>query len=420
MIRRLRVKFIVINMTFVTTMLCIILGLVYHFTRINLETSSLHMMQNIALNPTTLNTPYDFSPDVRLPFFTLQVNAQGELLSTGGGYYDLSNQEFLRELVALSYRQSESTGLIPEYNLRFSRITTPTAQYMVFADISSEINTLDSLFRSSVMIGIAGFFLFFMISILLSHWAVRPVEQAWIQQKQFVSDASHELKTPLTIILTNAEMLQSTDYDVNAHQQFSDNILSMAHQMRGLVENLLDLARMDNGSFNFPAELLPLSQHVNDSALLFEPVFFEKDLTLSWQIDEDIHIKANSIHIDQLLSILLDNARKYSYPQTESSILLKRLSKKYCMLSVTSHGDPIPPKEQKNIFKRFYRMDKARSMEHSYGLGLSIAENIIQKYKGKVWCESMDGRNTFFVLLPMHNTSRHTWHFPIHPHRSDH
>lgn len=401
MIRRLRIKFIFINMTFVTIMLCIILSLVYHFTRINLETSSLHMMQNIALDPVPLSNPYDFSSDVRLPFFTLQVSPQGELLSAGGGYYDLSDLEFLRELAAASYQRAETTGVIPEYNLRFSRIATPTAQYMVFADISSEIHTLDTLFYNSILIGIAGFLLFFIISIILSHWAVRPVEQAWIQQQQFVSDASHELKTPLTVILTNAEMLQSSDYDPASRQQFSSNILSMSHQMRGLVESLLELARMDNKTFHFPAELLNFSQQVTDSALLFEPVFFEKDLELIWQIEEDIPVRVNPAHMDQLLSILLDNAQKYSYPKTQTAILLKRLSKKYCMLSVTSHGDTIPPKELKNIFKRFYRMDKARSMNQSYGLGLSIAENIVQKYKGKIWCESVDGMNTFFVLLPI-------------------
>ena len=400
MIKRLRIKFIIINMVFVTTMLCIILGLIYHFTRINLETSSLHMMKNIAVNPVPIGNPYDFTPDVRLPFFTLQVDSQGELVSAGGGYYDLSDQDFLRELIAVSYHLPEPTGIISEYNLRFSRIATPTAEYMVFADISSELHTLDTLFRNILIIGLIAFILFFIISIILSYWATHPVEQAWIQQRQFISDASHELKTPLTVILTNIEMLQSNDYDDKSCHQFTDNILSMTHQMRGLVESLLELARIDNGKQTVLCETLNFSQHVTNSCLLFEPVFFEKRLTLHWRIEEKVSVHFNSSHMDQLLSILLDNAQKYSYPQTQTTVSLKRYNKKHCLLSVTSHGDTIPSEELKNIFKRFYRIDKARSMNQSYGLGLSIAENIVQKYKGKIWCESMDDMNTFFVILP--------------------
>ncbi len=178
MLRRLRLRFILINMSIVTVMLCVIFGTVYHFTKVNLQAESLRMMQAIAQQPFQLGTPSQRAPEIRLPYFTLQMGERGELVAAGGGYYDLSDEQFLREIAAAAVQARTGTGVLEEYNLRYYRAAGPREQILVFADISSEVNTLGKLVKTCLAIGAASFFAFLGISILLARWAVRPVAAA--------------------------------------------------------------------------------------------------------------------------------------------------------------------------------------------------------------------------------------------------
>ncbi len=270
---------------------------------------------------------------------------------------------------------------------------------MVFVDTTSESATINGLVQNSVFIGSASLAVFWVISLLLAKWAVRPVERAWSQQKQFVADASHELKTPLTVIMTSAELLDKDVRDDPQHGQLTSSILTMSHQMRGLVESLLELARVDNGTASMAFSSINLSSITEDVVLPFEPVFFESGLQLESWIEENIGISGSVSHMKQLVEIFLDNAVKYSITPGCVVLTLKRQSNG-CLLSVASPGAAIGKEDLKNIFRRFYRMDKARTMDHSYGLGLSIAENIVKQHKGNIWAESENGINTFFVQLP--------------------
>lgn len=399
MLRRLRLKFVCTNMMIVSIMLCVIFVLVLNFTRSNLEDQSIQMMQAIAADPWKVGRPDEPQDQVRLPYFALQINPKGEVVAAGGNYYDLSDQQFLTELIKTSLASKEQTGIIQEYNLRYYRVVTPLTQHIVFADISSEISTMNSLLQTCIIIGALGFLAFLLISLLLARWAVKPVEKAWDQQRQFVADASHELKTPLTVITTNAELLQNSSCSEEDRAQFSDNILTMSHQMRGLTESLLELARVDNGSVNMSFADVDLSKLIESALLPFEAVFFEKGLLFSSQVQEGIRAKVSESHIRQLVDILLDNAQKYSYAGTEVRLILQKTTRSDCVLSVANSGDPISKEDLKNIFKRFYRVDSARSMNHSYGLGLAIAQTVVHAHKGKIWAESKEGINTFFVQL---------------------
>ena len=213
MIKKLRIKFVIINMSIVTIMLCVIFGLIFHFTKADLEQESINMMQNIAGQPFQLVIPNELGEDVRLPYFVIQIGVRGEMISREGGYYDLSDDEFLGDLVEVIYTSPKTFGVIKEYKLRYYRVDTPMSRYLVFADITSELATLDNLIKSSFIIGGISFLTFLGISILLSKWAVEPVELAWKEQRQFVADAFPQLKTPLTVIMTNAELAQSPEYD---------------------------------------------------------------------------------------------------------------------------------------------------------------------------------------------------------------
>lgn len=387
-------------MAIVTAMLLVIFGMVISFTRTNLERESISMMQTVAQSPFQLGRPDDIPDEVRLPYFTVQINQRGEVIASGGGYYDLSDEEFIKNVINDALSVESETGVLKEYSLRFLKNSGPMGQTIVFADTSSESATIRNLISTCVFIGIISFVAFLGISIMLSIWAVKPVDKAWKQQKQFVADASHELKTPLTVIITNAELLQDKNCSEEEKKQFSENILSMSHQMRGLTENLLELARVDNGATKMVFAPVNFSDLVYDAILPFEPLYFEKNLNLYYRIDKDITVSGSREHLKQVADILLDNAMKYSFENTAVRVELSK-KERFCVLSVKSIGENIPKEELKNIFKRFYRTDKARSMDGSYGLGLSIAESIISEHKGKIRAESENGENTFFVQIPI-------------------
>lgn len=390
-------------MTIITLMLCIILGMLYHFTAQNLERESLRMMQTVSatpLRPGQLDGPGAPPEEVHLPYFTVQLGRQNELIATGGGYYDLSDSEFLDKLINTVLSDGSQSGHLKEYKLRYSINPSPQGQSIVFIDSSSEETTLKNLVQTSLFIGVLSLVLFFLLSLLLAHLAVKPVEKAWSQQRQFVADASHELKTPLTVITTSAELLQSTDYDEASQKQFADSILVMSRQMRGLVEKLLDLARVDSGNSAAAFSQFDYSQLAADSLLPFEPLFFEKGLELHSSIEDGISLKGCESQLRQVIDILLDNAMKYSAPDGNIYVSLKKHGN-YCQFSVSNPGEAISREDLKNIFKRFYRTDKARSINGSYGLGLSIAEGIVNSHRGKIWAESVNGIITFTVLLPL-------------------
>lgn len=399
MIKRLRFKFVCINMTIVVVMLLVIFGMVLHFTQESLENQSLGMMESVIESSRHQpGRPGDDTEKAQLPFFLVTVTPHGEMTATSGGYFDLSDEAAVLNIIQHAQQIEEETGILKEYNLRFQKKSTPFGQMLVFVDISSEIATMKGLVKSSVQICIVSFFLFFGISVLLARWAIKPVETAWNQQRQFVADASHELKTPLTVIMTNAELLQSPEYDETERSRFTESILTMSHQMRGLVESLLELAGVDNGAAKMVFSELDLSELVGEGLLPFEPVYFEKSLTLESAIQDGIRVKGSMSHLHQVLDILLDNAAKYSSPNGTVWVKVTRQGS-HCLLSVANSGEPISKEDQKNIFKRFYRIDKARAMNHSYGLGLSIADSIIREHGGKIWAESSGGINTFFVQL---------------------
>ena len=385
MLRKLRLKFVIINMAIVTAMLCVIFGLIYHSTRVDLEQENLNMMRAIASFP-ALDRPGrpDQPPEeVRLPYFTLQIEADGTVSAFGGGYYDLSDGKFLQDLADKVMAAGGDTGVLEEYNLRFCRLPTPMGERLVFSDISSERATLDSLVRTCLLIGVLSFLAFLGLSLLLARWAVRPVERAWQQQRQFVADASHELKTPLAVITTNAELLQGTQESGPA-----SHILSTARQMRQLVESLLELARADGGA--------------SETLLPFEPVFFERGLTLTPRVQPGLAVWGRADQLRQAVDILLDNAQKYAVSPSAVYLHLDRVNHNRCLLMVETRADPLSPQELEDIFKRFYRTDRARSRDGSFGLGLPIAKQIVSAHRGRIWAESREGRVRFYIELPLH------------------
>lgn len=384
MIRRLRLKFVCINMAIVTLMLCAIFAMVFFFTRANLERESIGMMQALAQEPMRPGGPDERPEGVRLPFFTLELDEDGGIADAWGGYYDLTDGELLEKLLALAEAGDGNTGVLEDYGLRYCRIWARGTQYIVFADMSSERSVIANLVKNSL---------------LLARWAVRPVELAWERQRQFVADASHELKTPLTVILSNAQLLGEAEGDPALRSRLRENILSMSARMRSLVESLLDLARVDSGLAGQTLSRVDLSRVVSEAILPFEPLFYERGLALSSSVEPGIAVKGSAERLSQAVGVLLDNAQKYASPGGSVSVTLSRQGRGHCLIAVENSGEPLSPAERRDIFKRFYRADAARSSGGSYGLGLSIARGIVEAHRGRIWAEALPGGNRFCIRL---------------------
>lgn len=399
MLKKLRLKFVLVNMVIVTAMLLVILGMVYHFTKTDLDNQSMDALQTLSQRVQQPGIRDQKNWNVQLPWFMLQISFWGEITASGNTYFDLTDEALLQELIQITLTSQEPTGFIGKYSLLYSRLSTVGGQYLIFVDTSVQEAALRSQVQISLVIGILSLVAFGGISILLARWAVKPVERAWQQQKQFVSDASHELKTPLTVIMSNAELLQNPDCDEQSRVRFADSILTMSYQMRKLVEGLLELARAENGQVKKAFAQLPFSKLVSDALLPFEPVFFEKGLMLQSNIEPEIVLTGSEQHLNQLVDILLDNAGKYSAPGIVL-VELQRHGRNQCLLTVSNPGEPIAREDLERIFERFYRTDKARSRTGSFGLGLAIAKTVAQEHGGKIWAQSNATGNRFCVLLP--------------------
>ena len=401
MIRKLRVKLVAIIMAFVTMILICVMMAVLGLTRATLERESLDMMRHIAIDPARTPAPGEDFDGVRLPYFVLTVNEDGTIEPMSGGYYDLSDTDFLQQAAQEVLDSGKQSGVLAGSRLRFLRLTTDDGGTIVFADTSNETQTLTGLFRTCLLLCGVAFVAFFILSILLARWAVHPVEKAWTQQKQFVADASHELKTPLTVLLTDAELLctPEEEYSSAEKRQLSQSMLTVARQMRVLVEQLLELARVDQGIPRGQSSRLDWSENISDALLPFEPIFYEKGLQLETDLQRGIFVHGCAAQLQQAAGVYLDNARKYAAPGTTVRVTLARCSAHRARLAVATQGAAIPQNELQNIFKRFYRTDPAHHRDGSYGLGLAIAAGVAEQHGGCVWAESSGGVNTFYFEL---------------------
>ena len=399
MIQKLRIKFVVTNMSIFTLMLALLLSLVFYFTEAQVGSQNIRMMQELPGTEAAMMLPGQVSGQIRLPFFIMRLGPNGERMSVHGSYYDLSDEQFLDDVLGAASAGPGRTGVVEPYHLRYCFVDGPHSRYLVFSDISSEITTLEHLKRTCMVLGVVGFFAFLGIFTWLSGRVVRPIREAMEQERRFIADASHELKTPLTVLMTNAQVLKTAPGE-EVRERCADGILVMSRQMKALVEKMLELARMDAREGRMVTERLDFSALVEDAVLPFDPVFYERQLTLEADVQNGIFVEGSREQLGQLAAILLDNAQKYAAPGTAAVVGLRR-SGRHCVLSVANRGEGLTEEELHQIFQRFYRSDQARTRDGSFGLGLAIAQSIAQLHRGRIWAESRDGVNTFFVELPM-------------------
>lgn len=295
----------------------------------------------------------------------------------------------------------DGMATLGQYNLTYMKRTMGDGVYVSFVD-SGIVEQWQSLAFTLVLAGIGVMLAFFVVSFFFARWALRPVEEAWTAQKQFVTDASHELKTPLTIILANASILtKHPEKTIGEQSQWIESTQEEALRMQELVGDMLTLAQAENIE---AAELVKvdLSDLVSKEVLQFESVAFERGIEINDAVAEGICVNGDSRKLEKLVGTLVDNACKYGEEGTSVSVKLASDAKR-ALLSVNNAGHPIDAEDIDHIFDRFYRADKARTRDQgSFGLGLAIAREIAESHGGSISAKSsaVEG-TTFTVSLPL-------------------
>ncbi|MGM9877246.1 MAG: sensor histidine kinase [Bacilli bacterium] len=279
-------------------------------------------------------------------------------------------------------------------NLYFNKYSYLNNQNsIIIIDNSESKEIVRSSFVQSFIIFVLSLVIIAYISAVLTKWLVKPVVDSFEKQKDFIYDASHELKTPLAVILANAEMLESEPNE----KKWLNNIKSESERMSKLVTDLLELSRMENNSAKMYFKDENISKITLKTVLTFESLIYENNLKIDYDIKEDLKLKCDAERIKQLLTILIDNAIKHSYKNSTLRVNLYK-EKDNIILEVINRGDEIPKSERTKIFERFYKADKSRNRnDNRYGLGLAIATNIVNSHNGKISVDCKSGYTTFSV-----------------------
>lgn len=409
MIKKLRVKFIAVTMTCIGFLFLLILLVINLFMTVTSRNQGYEMLTRIAddKGPGFSEAPHPDGPKDRRPdflpgkdrhmdnyqdafrVFSISYAESGNVVDVDyNSHSGLEEEDILaigEKAVGADFSHAKEKGIVQSRYLYITR-TRDTILQIYFLDYSVEQTMTYRLIYLCLFAGLGGILILSAAVFFLSGWMVKPVQDAFDKQKQFIADASHELKTPLTIITANAEVLSSSLKE----NKWLTHILEQTQRMNTLIRELLDLAKLDGGPKTDDFMEFELSRAVSSCALSFESLAFETHKTFHMQIADGLTCYGNEQAIRQLTTILLDNAFKYADEKGCVTISLSAKGEKK-ILSVHNTGKGIAPEDQKHIFERFYRSDNSRSRESGgYGLGLAIAASIVQRHKGHI-CVKSDG-----------------------------
>ena len=395
MIRHLRWKVVATNMLLISLVLLAVFAAVFFISRDNYRKNVRQQLyQALEQGDYALNQPGADS----IPCFVAEVYGSGTVRVAGNSYYDLSDETKLAQIVTAALQQREDTGTLDEFHLRYLRQEGYTTTAIAFTDTYLEYTSLRTLLAACSLVGCAALVVLFVCSYLLSGVVTKPVGAAWAQQEQFLSDASHELKTPLTVILSSAELLEQSATREQA--VYLDNIQAESRRMKSLVEDMLTLFRAQKNAGTLPDTVADAAKVSVTAALRFEPVAFEAGHVLDYDIAPSLPVRGDSAKLGQALAVLLDNAVKYAAPGTAIHLDAARQGGR-AVIAVANEGPDIPADKRERIFDRFYRVDDARTDGNSFGLGLPIAKAIIDAHRGTLRCESGGGVTRFIISLPL-------------------
>ena len=335
---------------------------------------------------------------------TVEISQSGVVLESSDDNVSI-NGPVLEKVVDQALEASSNHGSLPEYHVSWKSATTGSGTTRIaIVDTTAVDDTFHNAFVRNIEIIALGILVLLGISWKLADWALAPVQRAWDQQRRFVSDASHELKTPLAVILANTQILQRDKALPADTRRWVDSTAEEAGHMKTLVNDLLQLARADE-SVAGTADILKrtdvdLSEIVSSAALEFDAVAFERGTSVEDSVTEGVHVQGDADWLRRMVRILIDNAVKYAAVGTTVKVTLEQRSKG-CRLTVNNQGPTIPAEDLPHVFERFYRSDKARTRDGGtggFGLGLAIAKSTVDAHGGSIQCTSDEKSGTTFTV----------------------
>ena len=327
-------------------------------------------------------------------YFTVTVDENGEVTDCDLDRIAAVDEETAEEYTQTAQQKNKTTGFQGIYRYRVTE-TEDGAKY-VFLDCRREISNFRTVLVTTISVSLLGLAAVFVLVVIFSRMVFRPVEESIQKQKRFITDASHELKTPLTIIDANTEVMEME----SGESQWTKSTRKQIQRLSGLVQQLVTLSRLDEEKGLEEKCEFNLSEAVSECVQPYEPLAQTREKNLTLNIEEDITYTGDERSIRQLAGILMDNAVKYSSENGNITLTLKKKGKKI-FLEVYNDADDLPQGKMDVLFERFYRLDSSRnSGTGGSGIGLSVAKAIVQAHKGKITAENKNGRGlTITVIL---------------------
>ena len=336
--------------------------------------------------------PLEKEPDYQLStFYSVTLGEDDTVLAVDDGNKDVYSEEDLIRIAREILNENRTSGKTD--HLIYIVAQRPDYTLVAFMDNTVAEGSMSTLLRNFLIVGGAAIVVLLIISFIIASRIVRPLEESDRKQRQFISDASHELKTPVAVISTNAELLAR---EIGKNEWLA-NIRYENERMGVLIKQLLDLSRTENAEV--PMEQVDFSRLVAGETLAFETLAFENGKEIQSEIEDGITLTGNRIQMTQLISVLLDNAIRHS-TGAEIRVFLKRQGH-HAVLNVVNE---VPREKMEHLFDRFYRVDEARNSDgQHYGLGLSIAKAVAEKHGGSIHVSCPEGKVLFAVSFPVKN-----------------
>lgn len=395
MFNKLKRKIIFTIMTLLTLVFISIFGTIY-FSNYNSMERDLEMnLKNAMYNPKkpTSNNP------MMLGSVIIDLNPNNEI-SNIHTLLDI-NEENLKDVVEKINTNENKLGKIKLEGSSFSYLKDNDIKGSKIVLINREYqkNLLNGILRTFLIIGGISLLVLLAVSIFITNKILQPVIESFERQKQFIADASHELKTPLAIIKTNSSVIKGNKYEsVLSQMKWLNYIEDQSSRMGELIEEMLSLAKLDSEKELLNFSNFDISHLVDNIILTFEAVIFENNIEFESDIKQEIYVRGDKEKIKKAITILLDNAIKYTNKNGKISVFVKE-DKSKVKIIVKNTGEGIKKEDLDKIFERFYRVDGSRTRETGgYGLGLAIAKSIIETHKGKIYANSTIGEETTFTI----------------------
>lgn len=409
MIRKLKTKFILLSMTALFVLLTFIVTgmniINYNSTVKEADSILSFLSQNKGAFPEMNDKhkdklPPDLSPETPYEsrYFSVYYNESDEVVNV-----DISKIASVDKNTAVDYADSilnseKNNGFLEEYRYSVNRDSNGTR--ITFLDCGRRLDSFYGFLISSIFMSLLGYIVVFIIIFTISGKIIKPIAESYKKQKRFITDAGHEIKTPLTIINANTDLLEM---EIGENNDCLADIKEQTKRLKMLTDDLVLLTRMEEAEENMPKIEFPLSEVISETANAFRGLAISQQKEFNCNIEPLLTLKGNDKAIRQLVSILLDNALKYSQPNGRVEISLKKKNKTVVLSVFNTTESEIDKEQLQYVFDRFYRTDNSRSSDTGgYGIGLSVAKAIVNAHNGKISADSNE-KSTFTIkaIFPM-------------------